>query len=209
GNDKFLSRTILYRANDDEDVFRELTYKDFTGNTKTLVIDFKKNSILCLIQTIPISSPHPDFQCTPEDLPYAFSLLLFTTLAITNSYKINTSIGRQSFMLSKKLYNPVTSQKGIESDVIVSYTNPNRHYNSLKDSLKKSVVSAVGRLKLNLTKKSAKEFNSHLDIIKEQYATINSQTSNKKRKVTLFSSVSKSSSDKAPATDLMELINQI
>ncbi|CAG8733631.1 5427_t:CDS:2 [Dentiscutata erythropus] len=238
GNDKFLTGTAVYRANSTEDEFRELTYKGFTGNSETLIIDFEKNSILSLIQTIPLSSPQHDSTCAPEDLPYAFSLLLYTAPAVTNSYKFNDTIGRQSFMLSKKLYNPVTSQKGIESDVIVSYTNANGRYDSLKDSLKKSVISAVGRLKLNSNSKiphiisseiewsyaandpkssnqssaektKSKEFNDQLDLIEEQYNTMTSQTSNKRRRVGLFSSSSKSSTDKLQNVDLKELAEQI
>ncbi|CAG8831506.1 36626_t:CDS:1, partial [Racocetra persica] len=56
---------------------------------------------------------------------------------------------RQSFILSKKLYNPINGQKGIKSNIIVSYTNANSRYDLLKESLKKSVISAVGRLKLS------------------------------------------------------------
>ncbi|CAG8525448.1 17653_t:CDS:2, partial [Racocetra persica] len=253
-NNKFLSGTALYHASDNEDIFREFTFKNFTGNAETLIIDFEKNSIilmigryvyhesieyLCLIQTISISLSHPNSVYVSKDLSYAFFLLLFTAPAVTNFYKFNTSIERQSFMLSKKLYNPITGQKDIELDVIVSYTNPNGHYDLLKNSLKKSIISAIGKLKLNPTSKishiisseikwsyvanepkflsqllakkakSIKEFNNQLDIIEKQYTTINSQTSNKKRKVGLFFFGSKSSNEKAPTIDLTTLISQI
>ncbi|CAG8755275.1 16296_t:CDS:1, partial [Gigaspora margarita] len=104
---------------------------------------------VCLVQTVPIFSSHNGSACTPDDLPYAFPLLMYSAPTITNFYKANNNVGRQSFMLSKKLYNPVTGQKAINSDVIVSYTNVNGHYDSLRDSLKRTVISVIGRLKLS------------------------------------------------------------
>ncbi|RIB07425.1 hypothetical protein C2G38_2214509 [Gigaspora rosea] len=241
GNDKFLTGTAVYRVNNDDDEFRELKYKGFTGNSEHLIVEFEKNSIvlmigryvyhqnveygnffltnslfyrsivrdiylaslfkLGLIQTVPLSSPQRDSTCAPEDLPYTFPLLLYTAPVLTNSYKVNNAIGRQSFMLSKKLYNPVTNQKGIESNVIVSYTNANGRYDSLKDNLKKSVISAVGRLKLNFNKSD-----KQLDLIEEQYI---SQPSNKRARTSIFSSSSKSSSSKPSSTDLKDLADQI
>ncbi|RIB02239.1 hypothetical protein C2G38_2228369 [Gigaspora rosea] len=134
-NSKFLNVTAVYHVSDDKDEFRELNYKGFTRNSETLIVDFEE--ILSLIQTVPLSSPQTDSDCVPEDFPYTFPLLIYSAPAVTNSYKLNDAIGRQSFMLSKKLYNPVTGQKGIESNVIMSYTNANGRYNSLKESLKK------------------------------------------------------------------------
>ncbi|CAG8777123.1 3845_t:CDS:2 [Dentiscutata erythropus] len=172
GNDKFVTGTALYRATNEDDKFREFTYKSFTGNSDSLIIEFEKNSIFGLIQTIPISSAS-DFTCSPEDLN-AFPLF-------------------------------------IDSNVIVSYTNVNSQYDSLKDSLKKGVISAIGRLKLSPVSKLphiisleiewsyasnelksslqsptkkiklTKQFNNQLDLIEEQYATINSQDSNKRK----------------------------
>ncbi|RIB23873.1 hypothetical protein C2G38_2170036 [Gigaspora rosea] len=241
GNSKFLNGTAVYCVSDNEDEFRELNYKGFTRNNETLIVNFERNSIvlmigryvyhqnaeyLSFIQTVPLSSPQTDSDCVPEDLPYIFPLLIYSAPAVTNSYKSNDAVERQSFMLSKKLYNPVTGQKGIESDVIVSYTNANGRYDLLKESLKKSVISAIGRLKINTNSKiphiisseidwsyaaselsssiqpspgkgKSKELNNQLDIIENQYI---SQTSNKKRKFNLFSSSSKAFSSK-PSSD--------
>ncbi|CAG8827703.1 17734_t:CDS:1, partial [Racocetra persica] len=44
---------------------------------------------ISLIQTVPILSSHTDSMLTPKDLSYAFPLLLYTALAVTNSYKSN------------------------------------------------------------------------------------------------------------------------
>ncbi|CAG8456848.1 10751_t:CDS:2 [Cetraspora pellucida] len=250
GNDKFINGSALYCINDEDNEFREFIYKGFTGSNDSLIIDFEKNSIvlmigryvyhdnvesLGLIQTIPISAL-PDSSCSPEDLPYAFPLLIYTAPAVTNSYKFNDNIGRQSFMLSKRLYNPVNGQKGIESNVIVSYTNANGRYDSLKEGIKKSVISAVGRLKINKfphiisseiewsyasnesksslhssgTKaKSTEDFNNQLDMIEEQYATMNSQPSNKRKRGAFFSSPANPSNNTTPTTNLEELANQI
>ncbi|KAF0474823.1 hypothetical protein F8M41_024641 [Gigaspora margarita] len=189
------------------------------------------------IQTILISSSS-DSSCSSEDLLYAFPLLIYTAPAVTNSYKLYNNIGRQSFMLSKKLYNPVNGQKGIESNVIVFYTNANSRYNSLKECLKKSDISAIGRLKLNLTTKiphiisseiewsylsnkpksslrstdtkaKSNNFNSQLNMIEEQYVTMNSQLSNKRKRDGFFLSSAKPSSNKPPTVNLKELAEQI
>ncbi|RIB24187.1 hypothetical protein C2G38_2169284 [Gigaspora rosea] len=217
-NSKFLNGTAVYCVSNDEDEFRKLNYKGFTGNSEILIVDFERNSIvlmigryvyhqnaeyLSLIQTVPLSSPQTDSNCVPEDLPYTFPLLIYSAPAVTSSYKSNDAIGRQSFMLSKKLYNPVTGQKGIESDMIVSYANG--HYDSLKESLKKSVISAIGRLKINTNSKIPHIISSEIEW---SYAASESssliQPSPGKR-----NSSSKPSSDKPSATDLKDLANQI
>ncbi|CAG8719023.1 7189_t:CDS:2, partial [Dentiscutata erythropus] len=230
-NEKFLTGSALYRINDDSDEFREFTYKGFTGSSDSLIIKFEKNSIILLIgryiyqentefvrliQTIPISSSS-DSSCSPEDLLYSFSLLIYTTPAVTNSYKFNDNIGRQSFMLSKKLYNLVNGQKGLESNIIVFYTNANGRYDSLKESLKKSVISASYAMvdaksslySSNTKAKSSEEFNNQLDIIEEQYVTMNFQPSNKRKRGGFFPSPTKSPTNNPPPTDLEELANQI
>ncbi|CAG8738519.1 6753_t:CDS:2 [Dentiscutata erythropus] len=56
-------------------------------------------------------------------------------------------------MLSKKLYNPVTGQKAINYDIIVFYTNTNGCYNSLRNNLKKTILSAIGRFKVSTQSK--------------------------------------------------------
>ncbi|RIB25961.1 hypothetical protein C2G38_2164603 [Gigaspora rosea] len=129
-NSKFLNRTAVYCVSADENEFRELNYKGFTRNSETLIVDFKRNSImlmieryvyhqnaeyLSLIQTVLLSFPQTDSDHVPEDLSYTFPLQIYSAPAVTNSYKFNDTVGRQSFMLFKKLYNPVTGQNGIES----------------------------------------------------------------------------------------------
>ncbi|RIB26425.1 hypothetical protein C2G38_2030215 [Gigaspora rosea] len=276
GNVKFTTGTALYHATDEEDDFREFTYKGFTGSTDSLIIEFEKNLIvlmigryvyhdnaefvsfstlpictfplslidltsrlqLGLIQPIPATSTS-NSTCSPEDLLNAFPLLLYTAPAVTNSHKCNDNIGRQSFMLSKKLYNPVNGQKGIDSNVLVFYANANGQYDSLKDSLKKSVVSAIGRLKLgpgskfphiisseiewsyaSIEPKSSpqsatdkinftKQFNDQLDMIEEQYATVTSHDSNKRRRTGLFTSSHKNSNNNPLTVDFPDLVNQI
>ncbi|CAG8842035.1 24824_t:CDS:2, partial [Gigaspora margarita] len=147
---------------------------------------------LSLIQTISVTSTS-DSTYSSKDLSNAFSLLLYTTPVVTNSYKFNDNIGRQSSMLSKKLYNPVNGQKGIDSNIIVSYSNINGRYDFLKDSLKKSIILAVGRIKLNPIK---------------QYATMTFQDSNKRRKTGLFASLTKNSSNNLPTVNFPNLVNQ-
>ncbi|KAF0421479.1 hypothetical protein F8M41_006771 [Gigaspora margarita] len=212
GNNKFTTRTTLYRANVEDDEFREFTYKGFTGNTDSLIIEFEKDLIVLMIRK------------------YIYH---------ENTEYFNDNIGRESFMLSKKLYNPVNSQKGIDSNVIVSYSNANGRYDTLKDSFKKCVISAIGRLKLNpiskflhiilseiewsyasIESKSSsvsatekikftKQLNTQLNFIEEQYTTMTSQDSNKRRKTGLFTSSTKNSNNNPLTVDFPDLVNQI
>ena len=73
-------------------------------------------------------------------------------LKIFDNYEIDDAItvsGRESFMLSKWLYNGVNNHKNIESKVIMSYANGHGRYNSIKTNLKKTVMSVVGKLKIS------------------------------------------------------------
>ncbi|KAF0478123.1 hypothetical protein F8M41_024102 [Gigaspora margarita] len=194
GNDKFITGNALYRINDDEDEYREITFKGFTRGISYLnCSDFSQSDSLC----------------TLEDLPYAFPLLIYLAPAVINSYKSNNDMGRQSFMLSKKLYNAVTSQKGIDSDVIVSYANANSHYDLLRDSLKKTILSSyasnepqLSNSSLNGKSKLHKEFNNQLDVIEEQYFK-------KRRRPGPFASASTSSNANTLPVNLMNLTDQI
>ncbi|RIB06118.1 hypothetical protein C2G38_2217911 [Gigaspora rosea] len=199
GNDKFTTGTALYRANDEDDEFREFTYKGFTGNTDLLIIEFENNSIVLMIGRY----------IYHENAEY----MSFSTLPIR----------RQSFMLSKKLYNLVNGQKSIDSNVIVSYSNTNGQYDSLKDSLKKSVISAIGRLKLNpilsqyatiidggeITPLNKKFLLKLLKLFDSEIAIMFSQDSNKRKKTSLFASLTKNFNNNPPTIDLPDLVNQI
>ncbi|CAG8770753.1 6772_t:CDS:1, partial [Dentiscutata heterogama] len=67
----------------------------------------------------------------------------------------------------------ITSHKNIESEVIVSYTNQNSQDNALKDNLKQTVLSVIGRLKIG-----AKKILYIIAIDIELNYTGNKQTSN-------------------------------
>ncbi|CAG8849019.1 33970_t:CDS:2, partial [Gigaspora margarita] len=231
GNNKFVTRTALYRINDEDVEFSEITYKGFTRTAETLISDFEKNLIVCLVQTVPVFSFHNGSACTPDDLPYAFPLLIYSAPTITNSYKANNNVGCQSFMLSKKLYNTITGQKAIDSDVIVIYTNINAHYDFLRDSLKRTVISVIGRLKLsfqskiphiisseiewsypfnefqsssstmNTKLKTRKELNSQLNLIEEQYSTMGLQAFKRRKGLTPFASATSISTSPLSASN--------
>ncbi|CAG8852677.1 32823_t:CDS:2, partial [Gigaspora margarita] len=99
-SEKFLTGSALYHVNNEDDKFREFTFKGFTATPETLIVNFEKNSIvlmigrylyedaeyLTLIQTVPISSSANDALLTPEDLPCAYFLLLFSALVFQNSF---------------------------------------------------------------------------------------------------------------------------
>ncbi|CAG8794445.1 3724_t:CDS:2, partial [Dentiscutata erythropus] len=192
-NDKFVTGSALYRVTDDEDEFRKITYKGFTSNSKSLIANFEKNSIICLVQTVPISSSNNDFTLTPEDLPYTFPLLLYSAPAVTNSYKSNDNIGRQSF-IQFKLSPQSKIPHIISSEIEWSYTS---------NEAQSSTLSQNEKLKV------CKDFNSQLNLIEEQYTAANSQASNKRKKFPSFSFTSNSSSNKSPTVDLTTLVLQI
>ncbi|CAG8612817.1 13979_t:CDS:2 [Dentiscutata erythropus] len=221
-SEKCIHGNAIYRTNNNEPEFRELTYKGFITQD-SLIADLEKNSIalmigryvfedaeyLTLIQTVPISTSTDDVEITPDDLPYTSPLLLFSAPVVPNSHFSNNEFGRESLMLSKKLYNGVTGHKNIESEVIVSYTNQNGRYNALKDNLKKTVLSVIGSLKIGAKKmlhiiatdiewnyagneqtsdnsnkgkaKAQNDLNNHLESIEEKYTKLNSPSKKRQR----------------------------
>ncbi|CAG8770798.1 15563_t:CDS:2, partial [Gigaspora margarita] len=126
---------------------------------------------------------------------------MYSALTITNSYKANDNVGCQSFILSKKPYNPITGQKVVDSNMIVSYTNVNGHYDSLRDSLKRTVVSSHSSnesqssiLTMNAKLKTRKELNSQLNLIEEQYSTMGSQAFKRRKASTSISALATANS---------------
>ncbi|CAG8757995.1 23707_t:CDS:2 [Dentiscutata erythropus] len=140
-------RSAIYRSNEEE--FRELTYKDFITQ-KFLITKLEKNSIvliigryvfedakyLTLVQTVLISTSSDEIEITPDDLSYSSSLLLFSASVISNFHFSNSEFGRESLMLSKKLYNGITGYKNIESEVINYASNEQTSNNTNKEKAK-------------------------------------------------------------------------
>ncbi|RIB00743.1 hypothetical protein C2G38_2300642 [Gigaspora rosea] len=223
-NDKCISGTALYRINHNVDKLREITFKGFTASSESLVVPFEKNSIvlmircyayedveyITLVQTVPISSSEGDYVLTPEDLLSSSPLLIYSAAVIADSYIPDNQGGRKSFMIARLLYNGVTNNRNVESKVIVSYKNENNRYNAMKNNLKKTVLSVIGRLKIGSKKFShilasdikwtyvsnkpsassttinAKgisevEFDEDLNGIEEKYATLTSQVPQKRQ----------------------------
>ncbi|CAG8551758.1 1393_t:CDS:2, partial [Racocetra fulgida] len=82
-----------------------------------------------LIQATPISYFLDNTSITSEDLPYSFPLMI---------YSVPLSLILTNLMMNLKDIASLTGKKNIESNVIVSYTNQNGQYNSLKENLKKT-----------------------------------------------------------------------
>ncbi|CAG8481242.1 6206_t:CDS:1, partial [Dentiscutata heterogama] len=49
GNDKFVTKFTLYCITDDDEEFREIIYKGFAANAKSLISNFEKNSIVYIV----------------------------------------------------------------------------------------------------------------------------------------------------------------
>ncbi|CAG8526147.1 6691_t:CDS:2 [Scutellospora calospora] len=252
-NDNYITGTALYRINSNTNQFREITFKGFTRNPESLVTPFEKNSILLMvgyyvyeenieyvtiIQSVPVSYSNDEYTLTSEDLLNSSPLLLYSASVVLNSYIPDNNGGRESFMLARRLYNGVTNNKQIDSKVIVSYINENNRYNALKNNLKKTVLSVVGRLKLESrrllhvlasdiewtyltndsqtsdTSSSGKvssqgELDTQLESIEEKYVTLTSQFPQKKQRTNLQNSLSKLSNNKTTSPNFVEVVSQI
>ncbi|CAG8525965.1 5489_t:CDS:2, partial [Cetraspora pellucida] len=165
GNDNYLTGNALYRVNNMVDKFRQITYKGYTKSPDSLITDFEKNLIvlmvgryayendieyLTLIQSVPMSNENEN-ELTREDLPYSAPLLILSSSALPNSYSDNDG-GRKSFMMFKKFYNGVTNSRNIDTNVLVFYSNDHGRYNSLRENLNRTVLLAIGRLKIGSNK---------------------------------------------------------
>ena len=190
-----------------------------------------------MIQATPIPSySTDDTESTPENLPSALPLLIYSAPVVQDIDSSKKRGERESFLLSRKLYNSVTGNKDIDSKIIVSYTDQYNRYNALKKNLKKTVFSVVGRFKIGSKKmlhimasdiewnyaesnprssdtlnkekkKLRKELDDQLDDIEEQYLTANPANSRKKRRINSESTSKKPIQDTKP--NLLEAIKQI
>ncbi|KAF0457492.1 hypothetical protein F8M41_001169 [Gigaspora margarita] len=178
--DKYLSGTALYCTNNDDNIFREVMFREFLGTPDCLISSFEKNSIILLIgryvyegdaeyvslvQTVPVSSSDNEYILTPPDLPHSSPLLLFSAPVMQGSYYPDSGSGRDSFMLSKHLYNGVTNSKQIPSNVIIS--------SDIEWSYLASETQYSGTLNKDKSK-SWEELDNQLDSIEEKYATLSS-----------------------------------
>ncbi|KAF0488009.1 hypothetical protein F8M41_022434 [Gigaspora margarita] len=217
-SDKYISETALYRIDNDVDAFREITFKGFTSSSESLVSSLEKNSIalmigryvyeenteyIALIQTIPVLFSDTECVLTSSDLLYSLLLLLFSAPIVQGSYCPDNEGGRESFILTRRLYNGVTNNKHVPSNVIVSYANKNNWYNAIKNNLQKTGLLVIGRLKIGSSRvphivtsniewtylinelqsssssskeklRSREELDTQLDNIEKKYATLSS-----------------------------------
>ncbi|CAG8751440.1 11299_t:CDS:2, partial [Dentiscutata erythropus] len=99
---------------------------------------------ISLVQTVPISFSSK-YILTPSDLPHSLPLLLFSTPIIQGSYYPATNRGKESFMLSKCLYNSITNNKHVYSNIIISYSTKSKYYTAIKNNLQKTGLLVIGR----------------------------------------------------------------
>ncbi|CAG8821650.1 29627_t:CDS:2, partial [Gigaspora margarita] len=171
-NNKHISGIALYQINYNVNKFREITFKGFIANSKSLIIPFKKNSIVLmigcyvyedikyvmLVQAVPISSSEGNYILAPEDLPNSLPLLTYTTTIVSDSYIANNQDRQESFILARWLYNRVTNNKNMDSRSPASNTKVN----------------------------SEVELDVNLDSIKEKYATMTLQIPQKRLKINQY-----------------------
>ncbi|CAG8552288.1 21978_t:CDS:1, partial [Racocetra persica] len=187
-------------------------------------------------QTVPISTSD-EIELTPSDLPHASPLLLYSAFIISDFYFSNNDLGIESLMLSKKLYNSITRNKNIESEVIISYFNQNGHYDALKNNLKKPVLFIIRRLKVGTKKmlhliasdiewnytsneqssetsnkekrKAQNDINNHLDTIKEKYAKLSISPSRKRKQSNLLTTSFSFKTQKASPETKSNFLNTV
>ncbi|RIB19344.1 hypothetical protein C2G38_2036121 [Gigaspora rosea] len=127
----------------------------------------------------------------------------------------------------------------MELKAIVSYKNENNRYNAMKNNLKKTVLSVIGRLKIGSKKFlyifasdiewtyvsyepspssttintkgiSEVEFDKDLDSIEKKYATLTSQKrQNTKHNINLRNSNNKRSNNKTTSLNFVNVISQV
>ncbi|KAF0385401.1 hypothetical protein F8M41_011471 [Gigaspora margarita] len=117
GGNKYVSGTGLYRISNDVDALEKLRLKAL---------------LVALIQTIPISFSDNEYVLTSDNLPYSSPLLLFSAPVVQGSYCPDNEGGRESFVLTRRLYNGVTNNKYVPSNIILSLhstsaKNPNNN----------------------------------------------------------------------------------
>ncbi|KAF0415903.1 hypothetical protein F8M41_007555 [Gigaspora margarita] len=105
--------------------------------------------MLSLVQATQVLSPDPNYIPTSNDLPLSLPLLIYSAMPVSGSYLSDSNSGKESVMLSRRLYNGITSTKNIPSKVIISYRNENKRYDAVKNNFQKTVLSVVGRLKVS------------------------------------------------------------
>ncbi|RIB11477.1 hypothetical protein C2G38_2261577 [Gigaspora rosea] len=158
GNDKCISGTALYRINHTVDKFREIMFKGFTASSESIVMPFEKNSIVMMIgcYTYEDAEYSKAFRSLLPRGLYSYSrrpsespLLIYSATVVADFYISDNQGGRESFMMARQLYNGVTNNRNVESKVIVSYKNENNRYSAMKNNLKKTVLSVIGRLKIS------------------------------------------------------------
>ncbi|CAG8586172.1 7021_t:CDS:2 [Diversispora eburnea] len=178
GNDKYVTGSALYRMKGDEDKFREIIYKGFTGTSETLIMDFEKDSIVLvigryvyeenveyvtLIQTVPISYSSDDSTNTQEDL--------YSAPALTNSYKSNDEIGRHNNL--KKTIMSVIGRFKIGSQK----RSPHIMASDIEWNYAGNIGESQSQHSSNKGKtKSHEDLDNQLDIIDEKYAKMNSES---------------------------------
>ncbi|CAG8833638.1 8313_t:CDS:2, partial [Gigaspora margarita] len=110
-----------------------ITFKSFTDNTESLVTSLEKSSIaliikryVALIQTVPVLFSNTEYAFTSADLSYSSPLLFFSASVVQSSYCSDNEGEKESFILTRRLYNSITNNKYVPSNVIIFYTNKNR-----------------------------------------------------------------------------------
>ncbi|CAG8763931.1 34141_t:CDS:2, partial [Gigaspora margarita] len=162
----------------------------------------------------------------------------YTASVVQGSYCPDNEGGRESFILTRRLYNGVTNNKHVPSNVIVSYANENNWYNAIKNNLQKTVLSVIGRLKIGSSRvpyivasdiewtyltnesqsssssskeksRSREELDTQLDNIEKKYATLFSQPLQKKPKLSLHSTSAKKSNNSSVSVNFLNIVSQV
>nr|CAG8563076.1 6755_t:CDS:2 [Entrophospora candida] len=165
-----ISGTALYR---NDNVFREISFKGYYDKANN-VLNFSKHSIVVLVgryvmeegieyvtlnQTIMVDKDGEG----EEDLPHQDPLIIFTGVANNDFFVENETGG--NFVLNRKLYNPMSKNKNINSEIYVTYVDENKRYKTIKNNLGRSIISVLGKLRISKTNKqhlAAKEIEWNL-----------------------------------------------
>ncbi|CAG8821619.1 17889_t:CDS:2, partial [Racocetra persica] len=163
-------------------------------NSNSLITLFEKHAIVLIVgcyvyeedveyayidhcvQSVSVSYFNDEYTLTPDDLSNLFPLLLYSASVVPNSYISNNNGNWESFILARRLYNGITDNKHVNSKIIVLYINENNCYSTLKNNLRKTVLSVTSNASSSRKIFLQEELDTQLESIKEKYAMLTTQS---------------------------------
>ncbi|CAG8726717.1 6762_t:CDS:2, partial [Cetraspora pellucida] len=159
-SDKYIFGNALYHINNNIDAFREIIFKGFTDYLESLVLSIEKNSIVALVQTIPISSSDNEYILTPTDLLSSSPLLLFSAPVIQDvifqvrANKYHLEVNKEPESKNPKQNNPPDTA----DSTFLSDTKNNAYIEPTEDNESVTTINTDLPVSQNKNTKQAKKY---------------------------------------------------